>query len=341
MILRVLLSFWLFLAVPGLRADEIILNPAHPETYVVVRGDTLWDIAGRFLQKPWQWPEIWRENPQVHNPHWIYPGDELRLIYVDGKPQLTVGRPSELRLSPQVRVSPLEQAIPVIPMNAVRQFLTRPKVVNAGELESAPYLVDFAEEHVVGGAGDRVYARGMGASAVDGYMLFRPGPAYRDAKTNEILGYEALYVGDASLERGGDPATLQVTRTERETVIGDRFLPIEQETMQMNYLPHSPAKLVEGHIIHVVDGVSEIGQFQVVVIDRGLADGLETGHVLDIFRSGRNERDIVSKKAGDRVDLPREKSGTLLIFRPFERLSFGLVMKATRALHINDAVANP
>lgn len=341
MISRILLTFCLFFAVSGLRADEVALNPSHPETYVVVRGDTLWDIAGRFLQKPWQWPQIWRENPQIRNPHWIYPGDELRLIYVDGKPQLTVGRPSDLRLSPQVRVSPLEQAIPVIPMNAVRQFLTRPRVVNAGELESAPYVVDFAEEHVVGGAGDRVYVRGLGENAGDGYMMFRPGAAYRDAETHDVLGYEALSVGDATVERAGEPATLQVTRTEREVIIGDRLLPVEQETMQMQYQPHAPDKLIEGHIISVVDGVSQIGQFQVVIIDRGLADGVETGHVLDIYRAGRIERDIVSQRAADLVELPREKSGTLLVFKPFERVSFGLVMAAARALHINDAVVTP
>ncbi|QSA96806.1 LysM peptidoglycan-binding domain-containing protein [Methylococcus sp. EFPC2] len=342
MILRILLTFCLLLAASGLRADEIALNPEHPETYVVVRGDTLWDIAGRFLQKPWQWPQIWRENPQIRNPHWIYPGDELRLTYVDGKPQLTVGRPSELRLSPQVRISPLEQAIPVIPMNAVRQFLTRPKVVGAGELESAPYVVDFAEEHIVGGAGDRIYARGLAEQAHDdGFMIFRPGAAYRDPDTREVLGYEALSVGDATLERGGEIATLQLTRTEREVIIGDRLLPVEQETMQMQYQPHAPDKLVEGHIISVVDGVSQIGQYQVIIIDRGYADGLETGHVLDIYRAGRTERDIVSRQAAETVDLPREKSGTLLVFKPYERVSFGLVMKATRALHINDAVVTP
>jgi hypothetical protein len=341
MTLRISIVFWLLFSGPLLRAEEIALNPSHPETYVVVRGDTLWDIAGRFLQNPWQWPRIWRENPQIQNPYLIYPGDALRLIDVDGQPRLTVERPSEMRLSPKVRISPLEHAIPVIPMNAVRQFLTRPKVVGAGELEAAPYLVDFADEHIVGGAGDRVYARGLVAGAGQGYMVFRPGRAYRDAKTSEVLGYEALYVGDASVERGGESATLQLTRTEREAIIGDRFLPVEQEVVPMSYQPHAPDRPIEGHIIHVVDGVTQIGQYQVVVLDRGQADGLEIGHVLDIYRRSLNVRDIVSGKTNATIDLPREKSGSLLVFRPFERISFALVMKATRAIHVNDVVLNP
>lgn len=342
MTVRLVIVFCLALTSLNLKAEEIALNPGHPETYVVVKGDTLWDIAGRFLNNPWQWPQIWRENPHIQNPHWIYPGDELRLIFVDGQPRVTVARPSELRLSPRVRITPLEHAIPLIPMNAVRQFLTRPKVVGAGELEAAPYLVDFVDEHIVGGAGDRIYVRGLPQDPPStGYMVFRPGQPYRDAQTGEILGYEALYVADAALERGGNPATLQLSRAEREAIIGDRLLPIEQEMVPMNYQPHAPTRPVEGHIIRVVDGVTQIGQYQVVIIDRGTADGLETGHVLDIYRSAGRVRDIVSARGNEVVELPREKSGTLLVFRPFERVSFGLVMKATRALHLNDVVQSP
>ncbi|HUL11962.1 MAG TPA: LysM peptidoglycan-binding domain-containing protein [Methylococcaceae bacterium] len=341
MTLRILTGLWLLLLSNFVAADEIELNPGHPETYTVVKGDTLWEIAARFLQNPWQWPEIWHDNPQIRNPHWIYPGDLIALSYVDGKPRLQVERPSEVRLSPQIRVSPIEQAIPVIPMNAIRPFLTHPKVVNTGELDQAPYVVDFAGEHVVGGAGDRIYVRAIDDDKTAGYMIFRPGQAYRDAETGEILGYEALYVADAELQNTGDPATLLLTATDRETLIGDRLLPIEQEKVQVRYEPHAPAKPIQGHIISVVDGVTQIGQYQVVVIDRGVADGIETGHVLEIYQSGRTQRDVVSRRSGEAVNLPHEKAGLLMVFRPFERVSFALVMKSTRAVHLLDAVQTP
>lgn len=341
MTLRILIASWLLVVSTFVAADEIELNPTHPESYIVVKGDTLWDIAGRFLKNPWQWPEIWHDNPQINNPHWIYPGDILTLSYVDGKPRLQVGRPSEVRLSPQIRVSPLAEAIPTIPMNAIRQFLTYPKVVNAGELESAPYVVGFAGEHIVGGAGDRVYVRSIDDAKTGGFMVFRPGQPYKDAETGDIIGYEALYVASAELQNIGDPATLLLTQTSRETVIGDRVLPTAMGKIQMFYVPHAPAKPIMGHIISVIDGVTQIGQYQVVVIDRGTADGIEAGHVLDIYQSGRKERDIVGRKAGEMVTLPPEKAGLLMVFRPFERVSFALIMKATRAVHLLDAVQTP
>jgi hypothetical protein len=341
MTLRILTGLWLLFLSNFVAADEIALNPDHPETYTVVKGDTLWNIAARFLNNPWQWPEIWHDNPQISNPHWIYPGDVLALSYVNGTPRLQVERPSELRLSPQIRVSPIEQAIPVIPMNAIQQFLTHPKVVDAGELEKAPYVVDFAGEHVVGGAGDRIYVRAIEDDKTAGFMVFRPGRAYRDASTGEILGYEALYVADAELQSIGDPATLLLTATDRETLIGDRLLPIGQEKVQVRYEPHAPAKPIQGNIISVVDGVTQIGQYQVVVIDKGAADGIETGHVLDIYQSGRTQRDIVNRRFGETLNLPPEKAGLLMVFRPFERVSFALVMKATRAVHLLDTVQTP
>jgi hypothetical protein len=322
-------------------AEEIELNPSHPQTYVVVQGDTLWDIAGRFLTKPWQWPQIWHENPQVRNPHWIYPGDELTLSYVGGRPRLQVSRPSELRLSPEVRATPLARAIPVIPLNAIRQFLTHPKVANATELENAPYVVGFVGEHIAGGAGDGVYVRAIEEGAQTGYMIFRPGAAYKDGTTGEILGYEALYVAEAGLEAAGDPATLQLTQTDREVLIGDRVMPIESERLQMSYQPHAPNKMIRGTIISVVDGVTQIGQYQIVVIDRGTADGVEIGHVLDVRRGIRIERDIVSRQSGDSVLLPEEKEGVIMVFQPFERVSFALVMNATRAIHLRDIVQTP
>lgn len=341
MALRLLTGIWFLLLSGFSTADEIELNPSHPQTYIVVPGDTLWDIAGRFLAKPWQWPEIWHENPQVRNPHWIYPGDELTLTYVSGRPRLQVTRPSELRLSPEVRATPLARAIPLIPLNAIRQFLTHPKVVSASEMENAPYVVGFVGEHIAGGAGDGVYVRAIERSDQSSYMAYRPGRAYKDGVTGELLGYEALYVAEAGLQATGDPATLQLTQTDREVLIGDRVMPVESERMQMNYEPHAPKQLIRGSIISVVDGVTQIGQYQVVIIDRGLADGVETGHVLDIRRLSRNERDIISRRVGETVAMPEEKEGVLMVFQPFDRVSFALIMNATRAIHLGDVVQTP
>ncbi|MBS1213898.1 MAG: LysM domain protein, partial [Proteobacteria bacterium] len=189
--------------------------------------------------------------------------------------------------------------------------------------------------------GDGVYIRTIGQANQRGYTVFRPGKPYRDGVTGEILGYEALYVAEGELQAGGDPATLQLTQTDREVVIGDRIMPVETEKLQMNYEPHAPKKLIRGHIISVVDGVTQIGQYQVVIIDRGLADGMETGHVLDILKRSRSERDIVSSRVGELTTLPEEKAGVLMIFQPFERVSFGLIMNATRAIHVNDVVQTP
>ena len=322
-------------------AEELQLNPDHPDHYTVVSGDTLWDIAGRFLTHSWQWPEIWHHNPDLVNPHLIYPGDVLVLSYDHGRPSLAVETPSELRLNPEIRSSPITEAIPVIPMNAIHQFLGKPQVVSEHELKNAAYIVDFGGEHVIGGAGDSVYARALADRSETNYAIFRSGQVYKDADTGVVLGYEAVYAGDAQLQRAGDPAILLLTRTDREVLIGDRLLPLEQEKIQINFQPHAPKTSIRGHIINVVDGVSQIGQFHVVALDRGSADGLEIGHVLDIFQSRSVVRGQVDRRIGETVKLPEEKAGELMVFRVFERVSYALVMKTTRNLNVLDVVQTP
>ncbi|MFM8331097.1 MAG: LysM peptidoglycan-binding domain-containing protein [Candidatus Methylumidiphilus sp.] len=351
--LRTLCGLGLLLVAGLGGADEIELSPTHPERYIVARGDTLWDIAGKFLANPWQWPDIWHDNPQVADPHWIYPGDELALTVVDGHPRLQVARryadadtapaerPDEGRLSPSVRVQPLGPIIPTIPTSAIQAFLTQPKVVGPGDLEQAPYVVAMADEHVAVGAGDRVYVRGMASRQAAGYMLFRPGNAYLDSETGDVLGYEALYVAETDIQSFGEISMLRVLKSDRAVVGGDRVMPVEANKVDMRYQPHAPAYPIHGHIISVVDGVSQIGQWNVVVIDRGSADGVETGHVLQISQSGVTQRDFFSPVADDFVELPPEREGLLMVFRPYERVSFALVLSAVKAIHLNDAVLNP
>jgi hypothetical protein len=336
------LALALALLATAVYADQVVLRDGHPDRYVVVKGDTLWDISERFLESPWLWPEIWYVNPQVENPHLIYPGDVLTLVYVDGKPQLRVERgKGTYKLSPQARAERLDKAIPTIPIDAIQQFLTQPLVADQDTLENAAYVVSSADEHLIAGAGDRIYARGVDADQGDRYHIFRPGDAYIDPDTGEVLGYEALYLGDGSAEKFGDPSTLRLTRTNREINIGDRIMPMTQEDVYAYFTPHAPKEEVEGRIISVVDGVTQIGQYQVVAINRGTREGIDVGTVFEIYQAGQLIPDQVSKERNAQVQLPDEKAGLLMVFRTFEKVSFALIMKATSALHVGDRIRNP
>ena len=338
---------------------EIALNPDHPTQYAVQKGDTLWDIAGRFLRDPWLWPEVWHANPQIANPHLIYPGDVVSMVYVDGKLQLRLDRdgissvPSDLtvvKLSPIARPETIDHAIPTIPRDAIQQFLNVPLVVDKNELPTLPYIVANADEHLVTGAGDRVYVRSIQEQDTKYFNIFRTGATLRDPDTKEILGYEAEYIGDATVQRYGDPATMLLTKTTKEAAIGDRLKPVDAQYSQLHFLPHAPSQPVEGKIISVVDGVTQIGRYQVVILSRGTREGMEVGHVLSIYQTGRTIRDTVQKGAkgfkllkalGKTVKLPDEEAGMLMIFRTFEKVSYALVMEATRPIHIFDTVRNP
>ena len=326
----------------SLYATDVALNPEHPDRYVVAKGDTLWDISAMFLRDPWLWPEVWYVNPQVENPHLIYPGDVLTLVYVDGKPQLQMSRGyPTVNLSPQIREESIENAIPTIPLDAIQPFLTRAIVVDAKELDTAPYVVASAGEHVITGRSDRVYVRGIDDKDNSVYDIFRPGGPYIDPDTDELLGYEALYVGTGPVEQYGDPATLFLAETTREIRVSDRLLPADQSTPVTHFQPHAPDTDIEGHIISVIDGVTQIGQFNVVALDLGTREGIEIGHVFRVFQRGHVIKDTVSGKRNDTVKLPDEDAGLVMVFRTFEKVSFGLVMKATSSIHINDFVRTP
>ena len=322
-------------------AESPALKASHPDRYVVQKGDTLWDISGRFLQLPWRWPEIWHVNPQIQNPHLIYPGDIIELIYVDGKPRLSLQRGSLVKLSPRVREDELDSAIPAIPISAIQQFLSRPYVLDSAALEESPYIVSFGEDHILGSSNVKAYVRSLMDEQAIHFDVVRPGKAYRDGESGEILGFEALYLGSAELLRNGDPATVMLNNMELEFVIGDRLIPENRNTSRSNFIPKTPERPIQGSIISVLNGVSQIGQYNVVVLDRGSNDGLSPGHVLNINRRGMMVRDIVSRQLGTEVKLPDEPAGTLMVFRVFERVSFGLVMHATDAMHLGDRVVNP
>jgi len=349
---------------PAPEPEPIAVKPDHPEKYVVVRGDTLWDIASRFLRDPWLWPEVWQNNPQIENPHLIYPGDVLRLVYIDGRPVVQVqrggapGEPTEpgepgqvreitppppgletVKLSPQVRVEDLDRAVPTIPVDAIRQFLARSRVVSTERLEEAPYVLSSLDEHLMaGGKGQRLFVRNLDSREYTRYAIVRKGDAYYDPRSDELLGYEALFLAEAQVVRYGQPATMAIENSRREVLNGDRLLPIDETVIDRTFLPRAPEQEVDGQIIAVVEGVSRITQYQVVTLNLGLQDDVEPGHVLAVYQAGEEVRDPLT---GDDVLLPRQRAGTVMIFRVFDKLSYALVMDATRAIHVYDAVTNP
>lgn len=324
------------------QAEEVVLNDSHPDSHTVVKGDTLWDISERFLQNPWMWPEIWHANPQIDNPHLIYPGDVIRLIYLDGKPRLIVERGEggrTFKLSPSVRIEPLGDAIPAIPLDAINNFLSRSRVVLNGELDSAPYVLMGAEKHIVLGAGDQLYARGSFDGDEKVYGVYRRGQKFIDPDTNEVLGIQALDIGTVKLDnQDSGVATLSVNRTTQEIRLGDRLLPSEERAIDSTFFPSAPQNEIEGSVIAVEGGLTQVGSLDVVALNRGERDGLVIGNVMAIYKNGGKVRDRIK---GDVVSLPDEKAGILMVFRTFERMSYALVLEATRPLAVKDKVRNP
>ena len=322
-------------------ATKVELADNHPQKYVVQKGDTLWGISEKFLKSPWLWPNVWYANPQVKNPHLIYPGDSIVLVYIDGKPQLRIdrGRP-HVKLTPSGRTIPLNRPIPTIGLAAIRPFLTKHQIVDKDTLKKAPYILRGVGEHLITGSGDKVYVRGQKSDKHSDFLVVRKGQVYRDPKTKEILGYEAKYIGDSAMVRYGDPATHLLSHTTREVLIGDRLIKFNKTVYNDNFIPHPPKLDVKGNIIAVMEGLTQIGQHQVVVINKGKRDGMEVGHVLAIYQKGATVKDTVTNQK-KQVTLPDERAGLLMVFRTFDKLSYALILKATINMHVMDKVTNP
>ena len=308
---------------------------------MVVKGDTLWDISEMFLKDPWYWPEIWYVNPQIANPHLIYPGDVISLVYIDGKPRLVLERGGTDRLSPRVRAEPLDQAIQTIPFEIIQAFLSRPAVLDKDTVENAPYIMTSRRGHLAHGAGTEVYVRGAEFTEGSVYSVMRVGEKLIDPDDGDVLGYEGIYVGEGTIVRTGDPSTLALNATEREATNGNKLLPAVN-TFPLYFAPRSPDQPVEGTIISVIDGVSLVGQYQIVTLNRGSEDGLEPGHVLAVYQAGRVERDRFSGGFfKDKVQLPEEYAGLLMVFSTFEEISYGLIVRAESDISVLDTVRNP
>jgi nucleoid-associated protein YgaU len=327
----------------GLVQAAVQLKEGHPDRYTVVKGDTLWDISGKFLSQPWKWPELWHANPQIENPHLIYPGDTLSLVYIDGQPRLMLNRGESrgtIKLSPKVRSTPMAEAIPTIPLEAINSFLLTNRIVDSEEeFKGKPYIVAGQAERVVSGAGDRIYARGSFDDAQPVYGIFRQGKVYTDPETKEFLGINAYDIGSGEVvAEEGDIATLALTRAKQEVRLGDRLFPTEERAVNSIFTPSEPATDVDGVILDVPRGVARIGQYDVVTLNKGKIDGVTEGNVLAIYKTGETVRDRIT---GESVKIPDERSGLLMVFRSYEKLSYGLVLYATRDLAVMDKVKNP
>jgi hypothetical protein len=372
------------------RVTQADLQADAPDQYTVAKGDTLWGIAGRFLKDPWKWPQVWNMNrDQIKDPHWIYPGDVIRLDKTGEYPQLSlvpggagvamgggadVAASNVVRLDPRVRVEALQTAVASIPGSAIGPFLSQPLIVEEGGLDNAPTILATEESRVIVSQGDTAYADRIGTRDGVNWQVFRQGVALRDPETNELLGYEAKYVGDARVRRYGNPTTLDITKARQEINRGDRLTPARETTFP-SYIPRAPEKPIKGLIMSVDGGVSEIGQYQVITINRGARDGLEIGHVLASYRRGAiiggesshsmgsmfKGMDVKAVNVvpdspriqpvgddktgrtltGDTIKLPDERNGLIFVFRVFEKLSYAMVLRTTRPIYVGDVVQTP
>lgn len=342
------------------------LDANAPEIYTVVRGDTLWDISDRFLKKPWLWTEIWDYNPQIYNPHLIYPGDVLALEYVNGQPTLVLtrnGKPvphsrptlaaanavdangsplagngGRLRLSPRIRAESLDSAIPTISGESIQQFLVHPRVVDAHTIKKSPYVVGNYDNRLISAVGHKVYVRGNMNRHQTSYGIFRQSKELRDPVNNALLGYEVKHVADAKLLNIGDPSTLGITSNKMETIAGDILLPVSDSGTTHTYTPRLPELRGEGRIVSLVNAISQTGRDQVVILNIGSNSNIQEGDVLAIEARGKTMIDPQGRGGYESVTMPNTRTGVAMVFKTFDKVSYALIMESTRPVMVNDII---
>lgn len=345
------------------------LAPNAPDTYVVKRGDTLWDISRMYLKSPWRWPELWGMNLKaLPNPHLIFPGQTLYLDKSDGYARLRTqptGGSDTVRLSPRARTDSLASlALPTLKTHLIAPFLVEPLVADAATIEQAPRLVATTDQRVLMAAGDRVYARGNPDAPLStkpgqprSFRVFREAIPLKDPVTGEVLGYEARYLGNAELARSETteeisdgkgnlkqepvPATVDITSTKEEIRAGDRMLPEPPRTFK-NYIPHEPQTSVNARVVSIYGStpVAVAGQNQVIAINMGTAQGMEPGHVLTLLTQGDRVRDTTAE-GKPTIKLPSEHNGLAMVFLTFERVSYALLLDVRTGVRVGDRLVNP
>lgn len=350
------------------------LKPDAPERYTVERGDTLWGISGRYLDKPWDWPQLWNLNrQQIRNPHRIYPGDVLVLDRATGRLRVET-----VALAPRVRTENITDAVPTIAPGIIEPFISRPMVISENELDGAPKIIATEESRVVVGAGNLAYVRGLTKDKGDNWHIYRRGDKLVDPDTGATIGYLGLYLGEARVRHFGDISRIEIIKSTQEIYTGDSLVPITKEAPVFAYAPRAPAGKVQGRVMSLNDNLYETGRYSVVGLSKGSKDGLEAGHILALYRSPASSRYALRTSAmlgrtgpagndgrrpyyeeqlnvrdspifsvqkpindADIAKLPEERYGLIMVFRTFERAAFGLVMQSRLPVAIDDIVTTP
>lgn len=349
-------------AITASSGTVVQLAEGAPSEYVVKKGDTLWAISGMFLRDPWLWPELWKLNPQIQNPHLIYPGDQVSLTFEGGQARLSVTREGQtvastaaapvdavaerevpsgvIRVSPKIRTTPLDEAVEFLPIDAIRPFLTQTGIVDPEIVENGPYIFASVDKRVMASADDRVYARRLPEGQTR-YTIVRLGEPYEDPVTGDELGYAAQYIGEAQVEVMGDPGVVRVTSTRLEALKGDYLVTDNLGLPTESFTPRAPKVKIDGQIIDVVGGVANIGSYQVVVLNKGTQDGLQPSDVLLVLQNQGERRDTEAGWFGESVTLPDARTGEVMVFRAYARLSYALIMRAESEIRVGDKVRSP
>ena len=325
------------------QAHESPIRMDAPKSYHVSKGDTLWDISNAFLKSPWLWPEIWLANPQIHNPHLIFPGDVISLVYEDGRPRLTVmsrgaaGR--TVKLQPKIRTLPVESAIPAIPLPAIRSYLRQSRVVNnLRELKQAPYIFASRDGRIATVEGQQVFARGRFSRPGSRYEAFREGRSLTDPGNGENLGFVAHKIAELDVDNvQGDLATLTIKNSQRELKPGDRLLKEDGFNFVTTFFPRAPDIPVEGQIVTNLNNAKKTARFDTVIINRGQRESLRQGDILAIYKDNQ----VMDPFKKELINLPPERVGLLMVYRPYEKISYGIVLSASKAIEAGDSLKSP
>lgn len=327
-------------------AAEPEIRDNAPDRHVVVKGDTLWDISAKFFKDPWKWPQIWGMNKDtIQDPHWIYPGDVIVLDRATGTLRIggaDIASATSKTNEQVVKLSPSSTArasqhdvIPSIPAAAITPFLTQPVIVDDKTWATAGTIVGSYEKRVLLGKDDVAYAKGICEEFGSSWQVYRAGKTFTDPDTKEVLGQEAMYLGEAEVSKFGEPSTLRITKSIQEMAKGDRLIQPAQETFN-SYLPHAPEQAISAKVISIYGGVVQGGQNTVITLNKGTRDGLEKGHVLALYQRGE-----VLGKGKDAVTLPDTRYGLVFVFRTFEKVSYALVMQTKLPVQLLDKLQTP
>lgn len=364
-------------------AQDVSVRSDHPDRYVVVKGDTLWDISGRFLDKPWQWPAIWHANPQIENPHLIYPGDELSLVYVDGVPQLRLNRAGTEKLSPAIRVVDRDSPINAISLERIEPFLRDVRILSPSEFENLPYIVANIEDRITATYSDQTYARNLNARVGDEFVVARLYSIYDQTKDGEIrrvlpqknwkqvpntrnrndtmwnetppwnkrpnnpVGYEMIEVSQVRVSESGDISVLNILRDRTEIRQGDFILPLDTIGYDAVFQPHAMNTVPDGlRILSTKDAIYGVGHYQIVAVNGGSNQGLESGHVFSVFRPGKVVDDRTGYRYGSfaeesEVQLPDQYHALIMVFRTFGDISYAMVLGGDNLVRSFDELHHP